>query len=439
MALMDRIKDKTARIGVIGLGYVGLPLAVEKAKAGFTVVGFDVQQEKCDKVNRGENYIGDVVPEELVSLVQCGRISATTDFDRLENCDVLAICVPTPLDKFKQPNLSYVENSTAEIARRIHKDMLVVLESTTFPGTTEEILKPLLESSGLVVGQDIYLAFSPERVDPGNATYKTSNTPKVVGGCTERCAQIAKTLYESVLDAPVFVVSSPKEAEATKILENTFRIVNCALANEMAVLCHRMGINVWEVIQAAATKPFGFVPFYPGPGIGGHCIPLDPFYLTYKAREYDYHTRLIELAGEINDAMPGHVVERLMDLLNDRQKPLNGSRILLMGVAYKGDIDDLRESPALKVWDILEFKGAQVLYHDPYCPSVWRNGKEQRSVPLKAESLKTFDAVVITTAHRHNVDYNMLIQNAEIIFDTKNVLAPALSEGRSALTNVHLL
>ncbi|MCF4113147.1 MULTISPECIES: nucleotide sugar dehydrogenase [Dethiosulfovibrio] len=439
MALIDRIKDKTAKIGVIGLGYVGLPLAVEKAKAGFSVLGFDVQQDKCDKINRGENYIGDIVPEELEDFVSKGLIKATTNFDGLKDCDVVAICVPTPLDKFKQPDLSYVEASTKEVAKRLHKDMLVVLESTTYPGTTEEILKPLLEASALKVGTDIYLAFSPERVDPGNATYKTHNTPKVVGGCTAQCTEIAKTLYESVLDAPVFVVSSPKEAEATKILENTFRIVNCALANEMAILCHKMGINVWDVIKAASTKPFGFVPFYPGPGIGGHCIPLDPFYLTYKAREYDYHTRLIELAGEINDSMPDHVVERLMDLLNDRSKPLRGSRVLLLGVAYKGDIDDLRESPSLKVWKQLERKGAVVSYHDPYCPEVDWKGEKVSSVDITEKSLKEYDAVVITTAHKHKVDYKLVADNSSLVFDTKNVLAPALKVDPSELENAYLL
>lgn len=439
MALLDKIKDKSAKIGVIGLGYVGLPLAVEKAKAGYTVIGFDVQGDKCDKVNRGENYIGDVVPEELTDLVSRGLISATTDFDGLKGCDVVAICVPTPLDKFKQPDLSYVEASTKEVASRLHKDMLVVLESTTYPGTTEEILKPLLEASGLKVGTDIYLAFSPERVDPGNATYKTHNTPKVVGGCTPSCTEVAKTLYEAVLDAPVCVVSSPKEAEATKILENTFRIVNCALANEMAVLCNKMGINLWEVIKAASTKPFGFVPFYPGPGIGGHCIPLDPFYLTYKAREYDYHTRLIELAGEINDSMPDHVVERLMDLLNDRCKALKCSKILILGVAYKGDIDDLRESPALKVWENLESKGASVDYHDPYCPTVHWKGQEIASTELTEEAIKAYDAVVITTGHKRKVDYALIAKNAQLIFDTKNALAPSVETPREELVNLHLL
>ena len=283
--LIVKVKMKVAQIGVIGLGYVGLPLAVEKAKAGFKVLGFDIQSSKVEMVNRGENYIGDIIPQDLKDLVVNGHLSATTDFDRLMECDVVAICVPTPLDKFKQPDLSYIVNSAKEIAKRIHKDMLIVLESTTYPGTTEEVVKPILEESGFKVGKDFHLAFSPERVDPGNARFKTHNTPKVVGGCTPECTEIAKTLYSIVLGAEVFTVSSPKEAEATKILENTFRIVNCALANEMAIVYNNMGINIWEVIAAAAPKPFGFTPFYPGPGVGGHCIPLDPFYLTYKARE----------------------------------------------------------------------------------------------------------------------------------------------------------
>lgn len=422
MDLLNKIKSQTANIGVIGLGYVGLPLSVEKAKAGFVVLGFDVQCEKVEMVNRGENYIGDIVPQDLKDLVASGHLSATCDFDRLMECDVVAICVPTPLDKFKQPDLSYIVNSAKEISKRMHKDMLIVLESTTYPGTTEEVVKPILEESGLKVGKDFHLAFSPERVDPGNLRFKTHNTPKVVGGCTPECTEIAKTLYSIVLGAEVFTVSSPKEAEATKILENTFRIVNCALANEMAIVYDKMGINVWEVIAAASTKPFGFIPFYPGPGVGGHCIPLDPFYLTYKAREYDYHTKLIELAGEINDGMPNYVVERLMDILNEHGKALSKSKIMLLGIAYKGDIDDLRESPALKVWEELEKKHAQVVFHDPYCKTAKWKGKEVLSIELSEEEIKSCDAVIITTLHTQNVDYNLVIENAAIVFDTKNAI-----------------
>ena len=421
MTLLEKIIGKTARVGVVGLGYVGLPLAVEKAKAGFTVIGFDVQKEKCDSVNRGENYIGDVVPEELTRLVNNGHLSASCDFSRIAECDVVAICVPTPLDHYKQPDMTYVETSARTVAQYAHKDMLVVLESTTWPGTTEEILKPIFEVKGFTVGKDLHLAFSPERVDPGNLLYKTKNTPKVVGGCTPSCTEHAKALYEAVLQAPIFAVSTPKEAEMTKILENTFRIVNCALANEMAIICHKMGVNVWEVIAAAATKPFGFVPFYPGPGVGGHCIPIDPYYLTWKARAHDYHTRLIEMAGDINDEMPAYVVTRLQDLLNDRCKPMKGSRILLLGVAYKGDIDDLRESPALKVWDELEHKGAAVDYFDPYCPKAKRPGGTKHSIKLTPEALAAYDAVIVTTAHKKGVDYSLVEKYASLVLDTKNV------------------
>ena len=436
MLLKDKIENRIAHIGVIGLGYVGLPLAVEKAKAGFKVLGFDIQSSKVEMVNRGENYIGDIIPQDLKDLAANGHLSATTDFDRLMECDVVAICVPTPLDKFKQPDLSYIINSAKEIAKRIHKDMLIVLESTTYPGTTEEVVKPILEESGLKVGKDFHLAFSPERVDPGNARFKTHNTPKVVGGCTPECTEIAKILYSIVLGAEVFTVSSPKEAEATKILENTFRIVNCALANEMAIVYNKMGINIWEVIAAAATKPFGFTPFYPGPGVGGHCIPLDPFYLTYKAREYDYHTRLIELSGEINDNMPEYVVERLMEILNEQEKPLKNSKIMLLGIAYKGDIDDLRESPALKVWEELEKKGARVEYYDPYCKNTkWKNSIVE-SVVLTPDLVASYDAVVVTTWHKHNVDYQMVLDNAKILFDTKNAIVSVL--GEEALNSKHL-
>jgi UDP-N-acetyl-D-glucosamine dehydrogenase len=420
MALLDKIKDKTAKIGVIGLGYVGLPLAVEKAKAGYKVLGFDIQKEKVEKVNKGINYIGDVVNSELEKLVDDGYLSATGDYDRIKECDCVTICVPTPLDKYKQPDLSFVVDSTKEVAKRLHPEMLIVLESTTYPGTTEEVILPLLQEYGFKVGKDFYLAFSPERVDPGNLIYKTKNTPKVVGGVTEKCTLHAKTLYENVLNAEVFTVSSPKEAEMSKILENTFRIVNIGLINEMAILAKKMGINIWQVIDAAATKPFGFMPFYPGPGVGGHCIPIDPFYLTYKAREFDYHTRIIELAGEINDYMPEYVIERLMDILNENKKCLNGSKILMLGVSYKNDIDDLRESPALKVLELLERKGAEVKIHDPYIKNFSYKGIEYKTVDLTKELLEESDAVLITTGHK-KVDYNFVLENANIVFDTKNV------------------
>ncbi len=424
--LIEKIRNRTARIGVIGLGYVGLPLAVEKARAGFRVTGFDIQPDKVAMINRGENYIGDIVDSDLRRLVQDGKLGASSDFGLLRTCDIVAICVPTPLDIYKQPDLSYVVNSAKSIVPHLHSPMLVVLESTTYPGTTDEVLRPLFEEAGFVVGRDIHLAFSPERVDPGNARYKTKNTPKVVGGCTPQCSNVAQALYEAVLDAPVHVVKSTREAEMTKILENTFRIVNCALANEMAVICHKMGVDVWDVIAAAATKPFGFVPFYPGPGVGGHCIPIDPYYLTWKARAHDYHTRLIEMAGDINDDMPAYVVGRLQDLLNERKKPLSGSRVVLLGLTYKGDIDDLRESPAFKVWEILENKGATVLPVEPNCSDVRWKGDQRTPEKLTKELLESCDAVVVTSAHTKNVDYAMLLENAPVILDTKNIVATTL-------------
>lgn len=420
--LKEKIINKSAVIGVIGLGYVGLPLAVEKSKAGFKVIGFDIQKRRVDMVNHGQNYIGDVVTEDLQRLVKEGKLCATNDFDRLKECDVATICVPTPLDKFKQPDLTYVVNTAKDIARRLHKEMLVVLESTTYPGTTEEVVKPILESTGLKCEEDFYLAFSPERVDPGNLIYKTKNTPKVVGGVGAKSTEVAKLLYESVLEASVFVVSSPKEAEMSKILENTFRIVNIALINEMAIVAEKMGINIWEVIEAASTKPFGFMPFYPGPGVGGHCIPIDPFYLTYKAREYDYHTRLIELAGEINDYMPEYVVQRAMQLLNHRKKCMNGAKVLLVGIAYKGDIDDVRESPALKVLEHLERNLANVVVVDPYVEKFNYEGKDRKTEKLTEELCKWADITIITTAHKKRVDYKMIVENSQLVFDTKNIL-----------------
>ena len=421
--LKDKIIDRSATVGVIGLGYVGLPLAVEKAKAGFKVIGFDIQESKVKMVNEGHNYIGDVMNADLEKIVSDGHLRATVDFDELSNCDVVAICVPTPLDIYKQPDLTYVINSTKDVAKRLHKDMLVVLESTTYPGTTEDVMKPILEETGLICGKDFYLAFSPERVDPGNLRFKTKNTPKVVGGVGPESTEVARLLYESVLEAEVFVVSSPKEAEMTKILENTFRIVNIALINEMAVVADKMGINIWDVINAASTKPFGFMPFFPGPGVGGHCIPIDPFYLTYIARKYDYHTRLIELSGEINDSMPEYVVTRVMKALNERGRCMNGAKVVMMGIAYKEEIEDMRESPALKVLEHLEKNLAHVSIVDPYVSQFQWDGKTVKTVNLTEELIKESDAVVITTAHKKNINYKMIVTNARYIFDAKNVLS----------------
>lgn len=416
--LIEKINNKTAVIGVVGLGYVGLPLAVEKAKAGYKVIGFDVQSKKVDMVNAGHNYIGDVVDDELSKLVKEGKLTATTDFSFVKDVDTVSICVPTPLDNYKQPDISYVVNSTKSVAQYLHKDMLVVLESTTYPGTTEEICKPILEESGLKCGEDFFLAFSPERVDPGNKQFKTKNTPKVVGGVTPDCTEIAAALYRNVLEGEIMTVSSPKVAEMEKILENTFRNINIALVNEMAILCKRMGIDVWEVIEAAKTKPYGFMAFYPGPGLGGHCIPLDPFYLTWKAREYDYHTKLIEIAGEINDYMPQFVVENAMQLLNTQKKALNGSKVLLLGVAYKKDIDDYRESPVLKIIEQLEKQGAIVLVNDPYVKTFKYKGKEVSTVNLEDE-LDGADIVIVTTDHSC-YDYEDIVKRAKLFYDTRN-------------------
>lgn len=416
--LLEKINNKTAKVGVVGLGYVGLPLAVEKAKAGYETIGFDVQDKKVEMVNNGQNYIGDVVDAELSELTQKGLLRATTDFSFINDVDTVCICVPTPLDLYKQPDLSYVVNSTKNVAKYLHKGMIVILESTTYPGTTEEVLKPILEESGLKCGEDFFLAFSPERVDPGNKHFNTKNTPKVVGGCTAECTEVAAALYENVLEGEIHRVSSPAVAEMEKILENTFRNINIGLANEMAILCNRMGIDVWEVIDAAKTKPYGFMPFYPGPGLGGHCIPLDPFYLEWKAKEYDYHTKLIETSGIINDSMPDFVLENIMKILNKQKKALNGSKVLVMGLAYKNDIDDYRESPSFKVIELLEKNGAEVIVNDPFCATAKYKNKTYYSVDWK-EVIDDSDIVVITTGHTV-YDYEDIVDRAKVVYDTRN-------------------
>ena len=421
--LKEKILSKEATLGVVGLGYVGLPLAVEKAKAGFTVIGFDVQSAKVDMVNAGNNYIGDVVNEDLAEIVASGKLRATTDFASVASCDCVCIAVPTPLDIHQEPDISYVKSSTESIAPYVHKDMLIVLESTTYPGTTEELLKPILESTGFKCGEDFYLAFSPERVDPGNLIFKTKNTPKVVGGCTPMCTEIAATMYEMVLDAPVHRVSCPAVAEMEKILENTYRNINIGLVNEIGRLCHEMGISVWEVIDAAKTKPYGFQAFYPGPGLGGHCIPLDPYYLTWKAREYGFHTTLIENSMVINDGQPKYCVDRAMHLLNKRaKKAINGAKVLVLGVAYKNDIDDYRESPAIHVIEELLEVGAEIRYYDPWVSS-FKEGRLEMTgeAELTQEMLEESDLVMITAAHS-NVDYEFVQKHAKLIFDTKNVM-----------------
>ena len=420
--LIQKIQDKTLRCGVVGLGYVGLPLAVDKAKAGFRTIGFDVQQEKVDMVNAGHNYIGDVVDADLKEIVSSGMFRATSDFSFIKEVDFVAICVPTPLDKHQQPDISYVRNSTIAIAEHLTPGTMVVLESTTYPGTTEELVRPLLEQgSGLKCGEDFYLGFSPERVDPGNLIYKTKNTPKVVGAIGADAAEVISMVYSSVLEGNVTTVSSPAVAEMEKILENTYRNINIGLVNEMAILCNRMGINVWEVIDAAKTKPYGFQAFYPGPGLGGHCIPLDPYYLSWKAREYGFHTSMIEASMMINDRMPEYTVERAGKILNRYKKALNGSKVLVLGVAYKQDIDDYRESPAIRVIEEFHKTGANVEFYDPFVPKYKENGQWYVGIPaISTEILRQYDLLVITTAHS-NVDYEMVAGCGVPVFDCKNV------------------
>ena len=422
-ALLKKIENREITVGVVGLGYVGLPLAVEKAKAGFKTIGFDVQEEKVNLVNEGHNYIGDVVDSDLKKLVEAEMLSATTDFSFVKDVDFIAICVPTPLDKHQQPDISYVKNSTIEIAKYMTKGTMVVLESTTYPGKTEELIKPLLEEgSGLKCGEDFYLGFSPERVDPGNKEFKTKNTPKVVGAIGKDATETISAMYRAVLEGDVYEVSSPAVAEMEKILENTYRNINIGLVNELAILCDKMGISLWEVIDAAKTKPYGFQAFYPGPGLGGHCIPLDPYYLSWKAREFGFHTSMIESSMMINDKMPEYCVERAMRILNGHKKALNGAKVLVLGVAYKQDIDDYRESPAIPVIDILKENGADVEFFDPYISSFKENGIIMEGIPsIDEDIIAQYDLVMITCGHT-NVDYDMIQKNAKAIFDTKNVM-----------------
>lgn len=421
--LIKKIENHEIVVGVVGLGYVGLPLAVEKAKAGFKTIGFDVQQEKVDLVNQGHNYIGDVVDDDLVKLVNAKQLSATSDFSFVKDVDFIAICVPTPLDSHQQPDISYVKDSTIAISRYLKPGTMVVLESTTYPGTTEELIKPILEEgSGLTCGEDFYLGFSPERVDPGNKQFKTKNTPKVVGAIGKDATEVITKMYREVLVGDVHEVSSPAVAEMEKILENTYRNINIGLVNELAILCDRMNISLWEVVDAAKTKPYGFQAFYPGPGLGGHCIPLDPYYLTWKAREYGFHTSMIEASMMINDKMPEYCVDRAAKVLNRAKKALNGSKVLVLGVAYKADIDDYRESPAIDVIEILQREGANVDFFDPYIPKFRAHGKEYVGIAdISPEVISSYDIVFVAAAHT-NVDYDMIEQNAQAIFDSKNAM-----------------
>jgi len=417
--LLRKLANRKATAGVIGLGYVGLPLAVELARAGFKVVGIERNPSRVEAVNRGESYVPDVLNLDLEGAVSTGNLKATQSFDVLHEADVIVICVPTPLDKNKQPDTVYIEYVVEQSLPHLHPGQLMILESTTYPGTTEEVIKPRLEGRGFELGKSYFLAFSPERIDPGNRTFSVKNTPKVVGGVTPACTEVAAAFYSSFLEGGVFTVSSPRAAEMAKLLENVFRIVNISLVNELALLCEKMGIDIWGVIEAAKTKPFGFMAFYPGPGLGGHCIPLDPFYLAWKAKEYDFTTRFIELAGQVNDVMPYHVVKRAMELLNDRGKPLKDAKVLLLGMAYKKDVDDLRESPALKIAELLTARGAVVSYHDPYIPELASQDLVLRSVQLTPETLAGQDLVIITTDHS-NVDYELVVKHAPLIFDTRN-------------------
>lgn len=421
--LLKKIENREIIAGVVGLGYVGLPLAVDKALAGFKTIGFDVQQKKVDMVNAGHNYIGDVVSGDLQKLVKAGTFSATTDFSHISEVDFIAICVPTPLDSHQEPDISYVRDSAVAVSKYLKKGTMVVLESTTYPGTTEELIRPILEKgSALKCGEDFYLGFSPERVDPGNLIYKTKNTPKVVGAIGADAAECISAMYKAVLEGDVTVVSSPAVAEMEKILENTYRNINIGLVNELARLANRMGISIWEVIDAAKTKPYGFQAFYPGPGLGGHCIPLDPYYLTWKAREYGFHTTLIENSMVINDSQPEYCVDRSMHMLNRQKKAINGAKVLVLGVAYKQDIDDYRESPAIAVIEQLNKVGANVEYFDPWVNEFHHGNISMKSIPeLTPEVVKNYDLVMVTTAHS-NVDYKMIQQNAKAIFDTKNIM-----------------
>jgi len=416
--LLNKIKNKEIIVGVVGLGYVGLPLAVEKAKAGFRTIGFDIQEEKVNSVNQGKNYIGDVVDKDLAELVKNNMLSATTDFSFIKDVDFIAICVPTPLDAHQQPDISFVRDSGIAVSKYLRKGTMVVLESSTYPGTTEELLKPILEKgSGLKCGKDFYLGFSPERVDPGNAIYHTKNTPKVVDA-----TEVIATMYRAVLEGDIHEVSSPAVAELEKILENTYRNINIGLVNELCMLCEKMGISAWEVIDAAKTKPFGYQAFYPGPGLGGHCIPLDPYYLTWKAREYGFHTSMIENSMIINDKMPEYCVERCYKVLNKQKKAMANAKILVLGVAYKNDIDDYRESPALRLIELLNAEEATVDFYDPYIPEYRYKGKTHLGIEaIYPDVIKSYDLIVIATAHK-SYDLEMLQQNAKAIFDTRNAL-----------------
>jgi UDP-N-acetyl-D-glucosamine dehydrogenase len=419
-SLMERFEHQEARVGIVGLGYVGLPLAVVFAEAGFDVVGFDLDEEKVDLIKRGESYIEDVPSQKITELVESGRLTAAATFEQLADVDAVSICVPTPLRKTGDPDLSFIIDSTRSLSPYLHSPMVVVLESTSYPGTTREMLLPEIESTGMKVGEDLFLAFSPERVDPGREDWTTKNTPKIIGGVTEACSEVAAAFYQTSIES-VVKVSSAEVAEMTKLLENTFRAVNIAMVNEMAIMCNRLGIDVWEVINAAATKPFGYMKFTPGPGLGGHCIPIDPLYLSWKLKSVKYNARFIELASEINTGMPRYVVQRIQDALNESGIALQGAHVLILGVAYKPDVSDVRESPALDVIGLLQEKGTDVRYYDPHVPTIEDEGWSLRSVEDAAASSREADCVVVITDHTQ-VDYNAVLENSKLIFDTRNAI-----------------
>lgn len=431
-SLLDKIERREATLAVIGIGYVGLPLAVEFAREGYKVIGIDLSKQKVSLLNSGVSYIPDIPTEDIRPLVEKGLLSATDDYSVLKGVDAISVCVPTPLRKTKDPDMSFVIAATEEIAKYCHSDLLIVLESTTYPGTTDELVIPTLITNGYKIGEDVFVCFSPERIDPGNKTYGVRNTPKIIGGATPDCTDVAVALYSKPIDR-VVPVSSTRSAEMVKLLENTFRSVNIGLVNEMAVMCDKLGVDVWEVIDAASTKPFGFMTFYPGPGLGGHCIPIDPLYLSWKLKALNYNARFIELAAEINSQMPLYVVGKVVDALNEVCKPVNGSKILVLGTAYKRDIDDMRESPALDVIRLLQERGAKVTYHDPYVPDLHHEGLPMQSVELTAETLHTADCVVIVTDHT-SFDYDWIAAESKIIVDSRNALkhvaAPAARVAR---------
>jgi len=425
MNLIERIKSKEAIIGVIGLGYVGLPLIIRFGDENFKVIGFDIDEEKIKKLNKGESYIKHIQSEKIRKLITKGKFMATSDYSHLNGVDCIIICVPTPLDNKKEPDLSYIKNTSDEIAKTLRKGQIISLESTTYPGTTREILLPKFEKKGLKVGKDFFLVFSPEREDPGNPKFHTKNIPKVVGGITFECSRIGKTLYERIVDQ-VILVSSPEVAEFTKLLENIFRCVNIALVNELKMLADKMDLDIWEVIKAASTKPFGFMPFYPGPGLGGHCIPIDPFYLSWKAKEYNFNSHFIELAGEVNTNMPNYIVSKISDALNRNGKCLKNSKVLILGIAYKKDVDDMRESPAVEIIEQLQEKGAEIYYNDPYIqeiPKLRKHDLNLKSSPLSENFLKNMDLVVIVANHS-SYDYEWIVYNSKLIVDTRNATEP---------------